>query len=108
MTTEEHDMSKKTGGPAFPYVHDIPPGPGMVRSINVEEGMTLRDYFAAKAPETPDMQIFPIKQWSSEVIADLGNGLRGPKKVFRQESWAERDARWAFEYADAMIAERAK
>jgi hypothetical protein len=35
-------MSKKTGGPAFPRVGDN------CQSIN-ETGMTLRDYFAAKA-----------------------------------------------------------
>lgn len=34
-------MSKETGGPAFPYIETGDSG--------VREGMTLRDYFAAKA-----------------------------------------------------------
>lgn len=38
-------MNKDNGGPAFPLVYDVPPE--NVR--NVYQGMTLRDYFAAKA-----------------------------------------------------------
>lgn len=39
-------MSEKdTGGPAFPLVYDVPPE--NVR--HVYQGMSLRDYFAAKA-----------------------------------------------------------
>ena len=34
-------MSKKTGGPAFPVTNDA--------NVNNQTGMTLRDYFAAKA-----------------------------------------------------------
>ena len=34
-----------TGGPAFPLVYDVPPE--NVRTVY--QGMTLRDYFAAKA-----------------------------------------------------------
>lgn len=42
-------MKTNDGGPAFPLAHDIPPKPGAERSIKVEGGMSLRDYFAAKA-----------------------------------------------------------
>lgn len=35
-------MTKNTGGPAFPRPHSEPPH-------YAQEGMTLRDYFAAKA-----------------------------------------------------------
>lgn len=89
-------MSKGTGGQAFP--NEIPSTPGM----------TLRDYFAAHAPETPDYQTFPIKQWQAEEVVNLGGGMKGPRMVLKQESWAERAARWSMEYADAMLAERAK
>lgn len=41
-------MSKDTGGPAFPVVHDIPASDGFDRAISVDAGMTLLDYFAAK------------------------------------------------------------
>jgi hypothetical protein len=50
-------MSKETGGPAFPFVCDADFDYGM--------GMTLRDYFAAKA-----MQAFLSgKGLSSDVVA---------------------------------------
>jgi hypothetical protein len=39
-------MSTNTGGPAFPYSALQPGGPTMYAD---SEGMTLRDYFAAKA-----------------------------------------------------------
>lgn len=43
-------MSRENdGGPAFPHVWDAPPGPGIERTVMVEGGMSLRDYFAAKA-----------------------------------------------------------
>ena len=35
-------MENKTGGPAYPYVVTEPP-------YQIEEGMTLRDYFAGQA-----------------------------------------------------------
>ena len=38
-------MSNNTGGPAFPLVYVVPPE----NVLNVYQGMTLRDYFAAKA-----------------------------------------------------------
>jgi hypothetical protein len=38
-------MTKETGGPAFPSMRDMRHNP----DFDHEEGMTLRDYFAAKA-----------------------------------------------------------
>ena len=64
----EH-MSKPTGGPAFP----TKPGHWM------EEGMTLRDYFAAKA-----------------IAGVLSAGGNYPSSL----------ARHAYEIADAMLAEK--
>lgn len=62
-------MSKKdTGGPAFPRPYAL-------------EGMTLRDYFAAKAMEA--------------LVAD-------PNQVLNKEQVAN----WAYAQADAMLAER--
>lgn len=37
------------GGAAFPLAHDVQPTTGYDREIYVESGMSLRDYFAAKA-----------------------------------------------------------
>lgn len=45
-------MSKDTGGPAFPTTHEEPaPYNGHNNGIKcvIDQGMTLRDYFAAKA-----------------------------------------------------------
>jgi hypothetical protein len=39
-------MSIDTGGPAFPYQEVLPDG---MANLTPQRGMTLRDYFAAKA-----------------------------------------------------------
>jgi len=62
-------MRKNTGGPAFP----TPPGHW------TEEGMSLRDYFAAKA-----------------MAAELGTTFLSVTDV----------AKFAYEMADAMLAEK--
>lgn len=92
--------ARDNGSPAFP-------SHGSMGEI-VEHGMTLHDYFAAHAPEVPDMQTFPIKQWHDEEVVEIGGGMRGIRQVLHQETWTERSARWASEYADAMMKERAK
>ena len=63
----------KDGGPAFPQ------GPDWGTQHPVPEGMSLRDYFAAKA-----MTFFVTQN--------------NPKDC----------ARYSYEFADAMLAERAK
>lgn len=71
--------SKETGGPAFPVSN------GMVPDV---QGMTLRDYFAAKA-----------------MAGMLANPKLQPEILKRGQSWIESSA-WA--WADAMLAERNK
>jgi len=66
-------MSKKTGGPAFPTTKES-------HLMICSEGMTLRDYFAAKAMQ----------------------GLVGASQNFPRAAIAEH----AYLMADAMIAER--
>lgn len=61
-------MSKDTGGPAFP-----------AEKFAVHFGMTLRDYFAAKA-------------------------LQG--MLARPHEWPSADAKSAYKYADAMLEAR--
>ncbi len=82
-------MSKNTGGPAFP-VHDpfAAHQPGTVDlAQRLAEGMTLRDYFAAKA--------LP--------------GILAPIMSDECHNWKSADfASEAYAIADAMIAERAK
>lgn len=70
----------KTGGPAFPR----PAGDysGTKHGNGAQSGMTLRDYFAAKAMH-------------ASMTADPAN-----------EVDAESHARWAYEMADAMLKAR--
>ena len=69
--------TKDTGGPAFPYEYKF--GDGTAKRA---EGMTLRDYFAAKA------------------MQGLLTGCSDPDHVSF--------AKWCYEIADAMLAERNK
>lgn len=74
-------MSDKTGGPAFP-VHET-------ANINEQEGMTLRDYFAAKA----------MAAILSNPHADTGFGamcMVGEEMI----------SKWAYQQADAMLEAR--
>ena len=76
-------MSKQTGGPAFPRARSADPGEyHKPETYHAQEGMDLRDYFAAKAMQgiCADPSIAPP---SASMIASL-----------------------AYEVADAMIAER--
>jgi len=74
-------MSKETGGPAFPTTKES-------HLMICSEGMTLRDYFAAKAMSiVPEMHAYNMKD---------------------NETWASYTARCAYIMADAMIAERDK
>lgn len=69
------------GGPAFPHRNEWEDG----RLTTTDHpGMSLRDWFAARAPEPP------MSWW--------GNGSKDCAGY----------ALWAFQYADAMLAERAK
>lgn len=80
-------MSKDTGGPAFPIV-ELCSGD----TIGSFYGMTLRDYFAAKA---------------LVVIADMA--AKGLHDIKRANGTAEQSiASDAYALADAMLAERAK
>lgn len=72
-------MSKETGGPAFPYSFVACP----TEETFVAQGMTLRDYFAAKAMQA--------------LLARLMYGIEDdPTDV----------ATVAYDYADAMLKAR--
>ena len=85
MTQEKREEGAGDGGPAFarPYSRD-PQHYQDPESYPSQEGMTLRDYFAAKALQGE--------------LAAQGGG----------ESWADKDAlaRRCFAIADAMIKAR--
>lgn len=73
-------MSANNGGPAFP----VTPTDRSGQIGPTEFGMTLRDYFAAKAMQGIDANA----QFSKSTATDI--------------------ARWSYEQADAMLAEREK
>lgn len=72
--------NKETGGPAFPHEYKYSDG-----TANRAEGMTLRDFFAAKA---------------MQAAATNEKGADG-------FTFAQR-AEWAYAQADAMLSERNK
>ena len=72
---------KNNGGPAFPRSSQGPMG-----DLDRSEGMTLRDYFAAQAM----------------------HGLVSSQRNHHFADAVEVTIREAYEYADAMIAERDK
>lgn len=74
-----------TNEPAFPIVH--PPVEGITLGGVEYSGMTLRDYFAAKA----------LAALIGHEGKDPAN--RGKKAVIKL-------AAWSYEYADAMLEER--
>jgi hypothetical protein len=82
---EEQDM--KDGGPAFP----VPAELCQDLTVHEQRGMTLRDYFAAKA-----MQGFCSNPNASNHPAAVANWLRDHGAVS------------AYQMADAMIQERSK
>jgi hypothetical protein len=87
-TTSSVNQNRDDGGPAFPRPlskltsEEVSPD---------QEGMKLRDYFAAHAPEMSDEAFKLLKVNEGESL----------------ESWlARREAMWASTFADAMLAER--
>jgi hypothetical protein len=101
--------TKKTGGPAFPSrftitgpafdpikCKDVPEGRA---ETYVEFGMTLRDYFAAKAPITTADAMFACGMGASSI-----GMLPRAERIVVMTLMAEMRG----DYADAMLAEREK
>ena len=84
------------GGPAFPQ------NDAAVNRANNEAGMSLRDWFAGRAPA-------PSESWLS--LQHSIDRQRNPhnddyKPPLRSD--LELDAEWRYRWADAMLARRAK
>ena len=91
-------MSNETGGPAFP-VEQFNPHSEQGRALDWQsEGMTLRDYFAAK--------IAAAQSVATSADTDYMNPLF--VKSLSDDCVAQRIAKIAYAVADAMLAERAK
>ena len=67
--------------------------------------ITLRDYFAAHAPMTPTWFTSTVAKAKSEMVPDLarGPGYVKSNTVVIEESPLQREVRWRFAYADAML-----
>ena len=95
-------MSKQdNGGPAFPFVEPD-------TSCNVNEGMTLRDYFAAKADISKDIDddgcITPRLAFS---LMECASPPSWDDNYFEARLWwAEAEARLRYLKADAMLKAR--
>lgn len=88
-------MNKKdNGGSAFPYEREAT-YQGVACGKDFEHGMTLRDYFAAKALP---MAAADDKIYGTTLECAKAAGLNPPQAF----------AKMAYEIADAMIAERNK
>ena len=76
-------MTVETGGPAFPFGQTDSMSGQLVNGWG-SEGMTLRDYFAAKA----------MQGWTANPLSN--------------DSSTQDVAAWAYRQADAMLAARTK
>lgn len=95
------DSEREDGGQAFPSQPKVwDSGRGSYADTDFIAGMSLRDYFAAKAPDVPP---WFERKWVTKVV-ELGAGMRGPREV--QESPDAQLFRWRWYYADAMLKAR--
>jgi hypothetical protein len=67
--------------------------------------IALRDYFAAHAPALPSWFTSTITKGKVEMIPDpaRGPGYVKNNTVVIEETPLQRDVRWRFAYADAML-----
>ena len=86
-------MRKNTGGMAFPLMQSWRKYDDVYEVSGCYEGMTLRDYFAAKAMQGINWR-----------LVDYGGNT---KETMDRRINAEQAA-WCYAIADAMIAEREK
>lgn len=72
---------------------------------NEKGGMTLRDYFAAKAPFPPT---FEKQSYFQNMLINDAVGGQKVENTLVFESTHEWYARWAYQFADAMLEARSK
>jgi hypothetical protein len=67
--------------------------------------ITLRDYFAAHAPMAPTWFTSTLAKEKVEMIPDplRGKGYVKSNTVVIEETPLQREVRWRFAYADAML-----
>ncbi len=108
---------KNDGGPAFPRPASEFTGSGTCPDgndpIRAQNGMSLRDYFAAHAPHEPQFWFKPIMQSKCpETIWDRGmqyeNYPTNEREIqnWRDEYDKQRFIQWPMAWADAMLTAR--
>lgn len=96
-------MSKmETGGPAYPFVVETGPDYYGRKSHKVEQGMTIRDQFAAHALNQAVMdydrvEVHPNDNHNNSLLPYATKGAGTRESII---------ARQAYRYADAMLAAR--
>lgn len=92
---------KNTGGPAFPA-----PEAGMEHfsAPSAYMGMTLRDYFAAHAPDVPNWFDRNYVEKVAQIGIDKDGVVNGLCMI--PETDCERLIRWRWNYADDMLKAR--
>ncbi|HUR58436.1 MAG TPA: hypothetical protein VM029_12040, partial [Opitutaceae bacterium] len=67
--------------------------------------ISLRDYFAAHAPAVPSWFTSTVAKGKVEMIPDLarGPGYVKSNTVVIEETPLQREVRWRYYYADAML-----
>ena len=68
--------------------------------------IALRDFFAAHAPMAPAWFTSTVTKEKTEMVPDLARGAGYVKNntVVIVETQLQREVRWRFAYADAMVA----
>lgn len=92
------------GGSAFPCGEDAS------SLVPTSSGMSLRDYFAARAPEMPIAFERLPEKWETRPVNAPKPGSPDWHEMRRVLAWKEDDTaylcRWRYAYADAMLAVR--
>lgn len=83
-------MATNDGGSAFPFHHKYDSG-----DARESDGMSLRDYFAGRAPYMPD-----------ELLGQAMDDIAGVGRQAELKFLAALFAKWAYEFADAMLRQR--
>lgn len=101
-------MSRKDGGPAFPRPFSLDTWGDGPKEVPPQEGMSLRDYFAATLvidPEEPGKGRAMVLMKSAPPVATTEKPDASMEQMLW---WMEAEARYRYAKADAMLKARGK
>lgn len=100
-------MSTHDGGPAFPRpLGHIPQS--YSEAEHSQEGMTLRDYFAANADPRELCDKDGLPDWAARAVMGVEGPMPLRTSIERVQWWATAVAKWKYMQADAMLKVRAE